>query len=155
MPLLDLRGVPLLFATGGGRVQTVRFLNDMMKVAAGGLTGGWFVLCWFASGAETARHTHSEDGNMNATVETVRTVTDLALFDAIRAAHDETGAPGRVIVITRDARGSKSGKYLAQLQYGRRAYLWQLSSDRSSVTVHCAWSVCGERHLKSATVAVA
>lgn len=37
-----------------GRVQTVRFLNDMMKVAAGGLTGGWSVLCWFASGAETA-----------------------------------------------------------------------------------------------------
>ena len=92
---------------------------------------------------------------MNATVETVQAVTDLALFEAVRAAHDKTGAPGRVMTISRDARGSKSGTYLAQSRHGRHAYLWRLSPNRSSVTVHCAWSICGERHLKSATVAVA
>ena len=94
----------------------------------------------------------TEDSNMNTTVETV---TDLALFEAIRAAHDKTGAPGRMTTITRDARDSKSGTYLAQLRHGRRAYLWRLSADHSAVTVHCAWSICGERQLKSATVAVA
>lgn len=87
-------------------------------------------------------------------VETVQAVTDLALFEAIRAAHDKTGAPGRVMTISRDARDSKSGNYLAQLQYGCAAYLWRLSADRSAVTVRCAWSICGERQRRSATVAV-
>lgn len=86
---------------------------------------------------------------------TVEPVTDLALFEAVRAAHDETGAPGRMTTITRDARDSKSGTYLAQSTNGRHAYLWRLSADHSAVTVHCAWSICGDLHLKSATVAVA
>ena len=62
LPPFDLRGVPLLFATGGGRVQTVRFLDNLMKVAADGLTGGWSVLCWFASGGKTSPTAHTTQG---------------------------------------------------------------------------------------------
>lgn len=77
---------------------------------------------------------------------------DIAIAEAIKAAHNRSGAPGRFIIYGCDNSDQSKGHYVVGLQFGEQRFQWKRNGDK--LTVRCSWSISGDRQRKQATVKI-